>query len=190
MASTFYLPAIKIILNSWKTKRGGTVMKNGNKNLVVLVVCLLGICVGAYGKSNEKKYTSSSYSSNYSSNYSGGGIISYSSSSKPCLAGGCTRSRMNGGLYCSKHTCIKSGCNGKVESGSSYCYSHMPSTTSSSTPSYHNNSGNTNQYDPYDVYDYDNGDDFAEEWAEEFGDGDYEDGYDEAYDYWEDEMEE
>ena len=40
--------------------------------------------------------------------------------------------------------------------------------------------------DPYDVYDYDDPDDFADEWAEEFGDGDYDDGYDDAYDYWED----
>jgi len=42
--------------------------------------------------------------------------------------------------------------------------------------------------DPYDVNDYDDPDDFAEEWAEEFADfvdGDYDDGYDEAYDYWE-----
>lgn len=40
--------------------------------------------------------------------------------------------------------------------------------------------------DPYDVNDYDNPDDFAEEWANDFGDGDYDDGYDDAYDYWED----
>lgn len=48
-------------------------------------------------------------------------------------------------------------------------------------------SGNasTRRTDPYDVYDYDDPDDFAEEWAEEFGDGDYDDGYDDAYDYWE-----
>ena len=37
--------------------------------------------------------------------------------------------------------------------------------------------------DPYDVSDYDDPDDFAEEWAEEFGDGNYDD----AYDYWESE---
>ena len=43
--------------------------------------------------------------------------------------------------------------------------------------------------DPYDVYDYDDPDDFAEEWAEEFGDGDYESGYEDAYDYWVDERE-
>lgn len=49
-------------------------------------------------------------------------------------------------------------------------------------------SGNasTRRTGPYDVYDYDDPDDFAEEWAEEFGDGDYDDGYDDAYDYWED----
>lgn len=41
--------------------------------------------------------------------------------------------------------------------------------------------------DPYDVSDYDDPDDFAEEWAEEFGDGNYDDGYDDAYDYWESE---
>ena len=44
-------------------------------------------------------------------------------------------------------------------------------------------------YDPYNVGEYDNPDDFADEWAEEFGDGNYDDGYDDAYDYWEDEME-
>ena len=44
----------------------------------------------------------------------------------------------------------------------------------------------TRRIDPYDVYDYDDPDDFADEWAEEFGDGDYDEGYDDAYDYWED----
>lgn len=38
-------------------------------------------------------------------------------------------------------------------------------------------------YDPYDVGEYDDSDDFADEWAEEFGDGDYDDVYDDAYDY-------
>ena len=132
---------------------------------------------------SSTKYTS--YSSNRKS------TSCYSSSAKTCVDSGCTRSRMSGSSYCSFHTCIKSGCNSHVVSGSSYCYSHQPSTTGggTSTHSYSNTSGNTKKYDPYDVYDYDNGDDFAEEWAEEFGDGDYEDGYDDAYDYWEDEME-
>ena len=40
--------------------------------------------------------------------------------------------------------------------------------------------------DMYDVYDYDDPDDFADDWAEEFGEGNYDDGYDDAYEYWED----
>ena len=39
--------------------------------------------------------------------------------------------------------------------------------------------------DPYDVYEFDDGDEFADEWAEEFGDGDWEEGWDDAYEYWE-----
>ena len=39
--------------------------------------------------------------------------------------------------------------------------------------------------DVYDVYNYDDPDDFADDWAEEFGDGNYDDGYDDAYEYWE-----
>lgn len=49
-----------------------------------------------------------------------------------------------------------------------------------------NGNASTRRTDSYDVYDYDDPDDFADEWAEEFGDGDYDDGYDDAYDYWED----
>ena len=37
----------------------------------------------------------------------------------------------------------------------------------------------------YDVYNYDDPDDFADDWAEEFGGGNYDGGYDDAYDYWE-----
>lgn len=51
-------------------------------------------------------------------------------------------------------------------------------------------SGSTSSHypsDPYDVEDYNDPDDFAEEWAEKFGDGSYDDGYDDAYDYWESE---
>ena len=52
-----------------------------------------------------------------------------------------------------------------------------------STGSYSNK---TSRYDAYDVYEFDDPDDFADEWAEEFGDGKYDDGYDDAYEYWED----
>ena len=56
-----------------------------------------------------------------------------------------------------------------------------------SEPSDYTFSGSLKKTDPYDVDDYDDPDDFAEEWAEDFGDGDYDDGYDDAYDYWEEE---
>ncbi len=39
--------------------------------------------------------------------------------------------------------------------------------------------------DSYDVYNYDDPDDFADDWAEEFDGGNYDGGYDDAYDYWE-----
>lgn len=68
-------------------------------------------------------------------------------------------------------------------SGSSSGSSSNVSSNSSSGKS--SGSSSKKKYDPYGVYDYDDGDEFAAEWAEEFGDGDYEDGYDEAYDYWE-----
>lgn len=53
-----------------------------------------------------------------------------------------------------------------------------------SNKSYRGNSS-SKKTDPYDVYDYDDPDEFADEWGEEFGDGNYDD----AYDYWEDESE-
>lgn len=58
-----------------------------------------------------------------------------------------------------------------------------------SSPSSGSSSSSHSRYhsDPYDVEDYNDPDDFAEEWAEEFGDGSYDDGYDDAYDYWESE---
>ena len=59
-------------------------------------------------------------------------------------------------------------------------YSSPSSGSSSSSHSRYNS-------DPYDVEDYNDPDDFAEEWTEEFGDGNYDDGYDDAYDYWESE---
>lgn len=63
-----------------------------------------------------------------------------------------------------------------------------PRAGSSSGISHHTNNSSNKQkkkYDPYDVWDYDDADDFADDWAEDFGDGDYDDGYDGAYDYWE-----
>ena len=73
-------------------------------------------------------------------------------------------------------------------------YAKSRETNSTGSSSYTGNrscgstSGSSSKNDPYDVYDYDDPDEFADEWGEEFGDGSYEDGYDDAYDYWEDEM--
>ena len=46
----------------------------------------------------------------------------------------------------------------------------------------YSNSYSSRRNDSYDVYNYDDPDDFAGEWEDEFDDG-----YDEAYDYWEEE---
>lgn len=72
----------------------------------------------------------------------------------------------------------------KKNGGSGYGSFHGSSGSSSGS---YGGSYSWEKTDPYDVYDYDDPDDFAEEWAEDFGDGDYDDGYDDAYDYWEDE---
>ena len=49
----------------------------------------------------------------------------------------------------------------------------------------YSNSYSSRRNDSYDVYNYDDPDDFADDWAEEFGGGNYDGGYDNAYDYWE-----
>ena len=71
--------------------------------------------------------------------------------------------------------------------GSGSFYGNASGSGSGSTSGHSSGSGSLKKTDPYDVDDYDNPDDFAEEWAEDFGDGDYDDGYDDAYDYWEEE---
>ena len=58
------------------------------------------------------------------------------------------------------------------------------STPSRSYNTY-SNSYSSRRNDSYDVYNYDDPDDFADDWAEEFDGGNYDGGYDDAYDYWE-----
>ena len=72
-------------------------------------------------------------------------------------------------------------------SGSGSFYGDAGGSGSGSFSGHSGGSGSLKKTDPYDVDDYDDPDDFAEEWAEDFGDGDYDDGYDDAYDYWEEE---
>lgn len=110
---------------------------------------------------------------------------------KPCAASGCYRRRATGSSYCSTHTCKQSGCTKQVVTGSNYCITHKPKPVQKSTKSYTKSTNKKtykkNNYDSYDVNEYDDPDDFADEWGEEFGDGSFDDGYDDAYDYWEDE---
>lgn len=108
-----------------------------------------------------------------------------------CKVEDCTERKVIGGTYCYDYTCGIPGCAKRVMEGSYFCEEHQPADsnkTNSNKKKYNSNSNH--KYDPYDVHDYDDPDDFAEEWAEEFGDGNYDDGYDDAYDYWEDEAEE
>ena len=89
------------------------------------------------------------------------GSESSSSAAKTCIVSGCRGSRMEESFYCSKHKCGRSGCKEKAD-GSGYCSRH------------HSCAG-----DPYDVYDYDDPDDFYFDWEEDFED------YEDAEDYWE-----
>ena len=90
-------------------------------------------------------------------------------------------------VYAKTITTNNSGSSGSGNSGSGYSGSSYSGSNYSGSSSRGSSSGSSSKYDPYDVYDYDDPDDFADEWGEEFGDGSYDDGYDDAYDYW-DEM--
>lgn len=87
-------------------------------------------------------------------------------------------------VYAKTITTNNSGSSGSGNSGSGYSGSSYSGNNYSGSSSRGSSSGSSSKYDPYDVYDYDDPDDFADEWAEEFGDGSYDDGYDDAYDYW------
>ena len=117
-------------------------------------------------------------------------------STPECIKGDCDNDQAPNSLYCYLHKRYSSSRSGSYSSrlgSSKNSYSSGSSNSSGSTGSYKTDSSNTNRnsstykYDPYDVYEYDDPDDFAEEWAEEFGDGSFDDGYDDAYDYWEEE---
>ncbi|WP_130837304.1 hypothetical protein [Lachnoclostridium sp. Marseille-P6806] len=59
---------------------------------------------------------------------------------------------------------------------------------SSGYGSYYSHGSSGYNPDPYDVYEYDDPEDFADDWADEFSDGgnDEDEAWDEAYGYWED----
>ena len=112
---------------------------------------------------------SDGYCGRHTSSKSTGSSYSSSSSSKTCFKSGCSKSRATGSVYCYSHMCLKSGCISSAVTGSGYCSKHKTSGTYSSGK----------KSDPYDVYDYDDADDFADEWEDEFED------WDDAWDYYE-----
>ena len=94
--------------------------------------------------------------------YTGSTGSNFSSSVKRCVVFGCNNVRSGGSCYCSRHKCAKSGCTNKADA-SGYCGRHYSATK-----------------DPYDVYDYDDPEDFYFYWEDDFVD------YEDAEDYWED----
>ena len=84
--------------------------------------------------------------------------------------------------YCKEHYDEKKGKKGTAWKEG--CQNKRKKTGSSNSPSYNYEYKGSGKNDPYDVYDFDDPDDFADEWVEEFGDGDFEDGWDDAWDYW------
>lgn len=132
-------------------------------------------------------------------------IVFCTSCSKPkCVMGGCGKERTSGSQYCVLHD-LSYRSYGNPDYNAVYKQSQEKRKSKMNDPASdtgikNNNSSQSSydidnkktyigkSYDPYNVGEYDNPDDFADEWAEEFGDGNYDDGYDDAYDYWEDEM--
>lgn len=124
-------------------------------------------------------------------------------SSKPkCVMGGCSEERTAGSQYCVLHD-LSYRSYGNPDYNAVYKQSQEKrknntndsvsdtgiKNNDSSQSSYDINNKKTytgKSYDPYDVGEYDNPDDFADEWAEEFGDGNYDDGYDERREVLED----
>ena len=79
----------------------------------------------------------------------------------------------------------KNNTSNSYSSKSQRSYSSGKKSTPSRSYNTYSNSYSSRRNDSYDVYNYDDPDDFADDWAEEFGGGNYDGGYDDAYDYWE-----
>ena len=79
----------------------------------------------------------------------------------------------------------KKSTSNNYSSKSQRSYSSGKKSTPSRSYNTYSNSYSSRRNDSYDVYNYDDPDDFADDWAEEFGGGNYDGGYDDAYDYWE-----
>lgn len=114
-----------------------------------------------------------------------------------CRIEGCTNlvdEDVPGCHYCTAHKCAVADCPEMSADldGTHYCLHHYrefekrKNSGKSGSSSYGFSRKNDSRNDPFDVYDFDDPDDFADEWAEEFGEGDFEDGWDDAWDYWQD----
>ena len=86
-------------------------------------------------------------------------------------------------LYCDEPG--RNSTSNSYSSKSQRSYSSGKKSTPSRSYNTYSNSYSSRRNDSYDVYNYDDPDDFADDWAEEFGGGNYDGGYDDAYDYWE-----
>ncbi len=125
-----------------------------------------------------------------------------------CIVMNCDNLTYSSGMdFCCEHKCHSFGCSSGIyytkDNIWNYCKNHyderkekerVKQAEENKPNKKKSGSSNSNNYgfsysgsgenDPYDVYDFDDPDDFADEWAEEFGDGDFEDGWDDAWDYW------
>lgn len=141
--------------------------------LVVLVLLTLqspayaktssGRCI--YNYCNDYCYGNSVYCKNHDPGYRRTHV--------KCFQTGCTRYTDSGcGSYCSVHYNQRIGKKSYGTKGSYGSYGSKYNTSKI------NSSRSKN--DPYDVYDYDEADDFADEWEDEFDD------WDDAWDYYHD----
>ena len=118
----------------------------------------------------------------------------YTDYEKRCSVSGCNNLKYKGSYYCSDHKCAVYKCTAKKSSDGIYCEAHHKeffskksnwtknSKSSGTVRSSSKTTGKsaTKKSDPYDVYSYDDPEDFYFDWEEDF------DGYEDAEEYWED----
>lgn len=162
-------------------------MKKMRKYVTIISICLLmisnTISVHAFSTTTYNMMRNA-YGSRFYENYG-------SHNEKRDVQGKCAACKNIthwGHKYCTEHKCVVYDCENKQSKTSGYCTDHEKEfekiiADHKKKTTYARTNSSKKYSDPYDVNEYDDPDDFAEEWAEEFDD-DYDDGYDEAYDYW------
>ena len=149
--------------------------------LFFVAITAVLVCISAKDSKDtgKNKVVSSEKSAPVTSSYQKEKTSKKSTKVAECVSAGCTNKPMSGSIFCETHD-VKTKEKSSVKDSKNTTKKSNKKKTSYSSKK---------KYDPYDVYEFDDPDDFAEEWAEEFGDGDWDGGYDDAYDYWEDEYE-